>query len=167
MADCMNEWRYFLQYNRNISIKKHFKQYLSLLIRIAVFTGCVARQIYRLYVLRMIVKLAYSFKLMNIQQRHFITFGSLLSIPFDIGQRGSLFWWRNYCNLPDPRECMLILCIWDLSLAPYQASAGWTRQSWKKNGKRFNRAFYHHRVVKYTADIDYWVITQHTTRDYT
>ena len=57
-ADCTNEWRYFLKYNINISIIKHFKQYLLSFIQSAVFTGRVARQTNRLYVLRMIVQLA-------------------------------------------------------------------------------------------------------------
>ena len=59
-ADCMDEGRYFLKYNRNVSILIHFKQYLPSFIQSAVFTGRVARQTNRLYVLRMIVKLAYS-----------------------------------------------------------------------------------------------------------
>ena len=58
-ADCMNEWRYFLKYDRNISIIIHFKQYLHSFIQSAVFTGRVARQTNRLHVLRMTVKLAY------------------------------------------------------------------------------------------------------------
>ena len=60
----MNEWRYFLKYNINISTIIHFKQYLPSSIRSAVFTGRVARQANRLYILRMIVKLAYSAKVL-------------------------------------------------------------------------------------------------------
>ena len=60
MVDCMTEWRYFLKYNRNVSIKIHFKQYLHSFIQSVMFTGRVARQTNRFYVLRMIVKLAYS-----------------------------------------------------------------------------------------------------------
>ena len=59
-ADCTNEWRYFLKYNINISIIIHFKQYLPSIIQSAMFTGRAARQTNRLYVLRMIVKLAYT-----------------------------------------------------------------------------------------------------------
>ena len=55
----MNEWKYFIKYNINISIIIGFKQYLPLIIQSAVFTGRVARQNNGLYVLRMIVKLAY------------------------------------------------------------------------------------------------------------
>ena len=55
MVDCMTEWRYFLKYNRNISIKLHFKKYLPSFIQSAMFTGRVAR----FYILRVIVKLAY------------------------------------------------------------------------------------------------------------
>ena len=58
-ADCMNEWRYCLKCNKNISILTHFQQYLHSFIQSAMFTGCVARQTNRLYVLRMTVKLAY------------------------------------------------------------------------------------------------------------
>ena len=54
-ADCMNEWRYCLKCNKNISILTHFQQYLHSFIQSAMFTGRVAR----LYVLRMTVKLAY------------------------------------------------------------------------------------------------------------
>ena len=60
MADYLNEWRYFLNYNINISIIEHFKQYLPSVIQSAMFTGRVARQINRLFVLRMTVKLAYT-----------------------------------------------------------------------------------------------------------
>ena len=55
----MNEWKYFLKYNINISIIIRFKQYLPSILQSAVFTGRVARQSNGLYVLRMIVKLAY------------------------------------------------------------------------------------------------------------
>ena len=58
-VDCINEWRYFLKCNKNISILTHFQQYLHSFIQSAMFTGRVARQTNRLYVLRMIVKLAY------------------------------------------------------------------------------------------------------------
>ena len=58
-ADCKNEWKYFLKYNINISIIIRFKQYLLSIIQSVEFTGRVARQNNRLYVLRMIVKLAY------------------------------------------------------------------------------------------------------------
>ena len=59
-ADCMNEWKYFLKYNINISIIIRFKQYLPSVIQSIEFTGRVARQNNGLYVLRMIVKLAYT-----------------------------------------------------------------------------------------------------------
>ena len=59
-ADCMNEWRYFIKYNVNILIIIRFKQYLPAIIQSVEFTGRVARQNNGLYVLRMIVKLAYS-----------------------------------------------------------------------------------------------------------
>ena len=55
----MNEWRYFIKYNINISIIIRFKQYLPSIIQFVEFTGRVARQNDGLYVLRMIVKLAY------------------------------------------------------------------------------------------------------------
>ena len=58
-VDCMNDWKYFLKYNINISIIIHFKQYLPSIIQSVEFTGRVARQNNGLYVLRMIVKLAY------------------------------------------------------------------------------------------------------------
>ena len=58
-ADCMNEWRYCLKCNKNISILTHFQQYLHSFIQSAMFTGRVARQTNRLYVLRMTAKLAY------------------------------------------------------------------------------------------------------------
>ena len=57
-ADCMNEWKYFLKYNIDISIVIRFKQYLPSIIEPVAFTGRVARQNNGLYVLRMIVKLA-------------------------------------------------------------------------------------------------------------
>ena len=60
-ADCMNEWKYFLKYNINISIILRFKQYFPSYIQSVEFTGRVARQNNGLYVLRMIVKLAYSY----------------------------------------------------------------------------------------------------------
>ena len=47
------------KYDRNISIIIHFKQYFRSFIQSAVFTERMARQTSRLYVLRMIVKLAY------------------------------------------------------------------------------------------------------------
>ena len=50
----------FLKYNRSISVIMHFKQYLPSFTQSAVFTGRVARQANRLYVLRMTVRLAYS-----------------------------------------------------------------------------------------------------------
>ena len=56
----MNEWRYCLKCNKNISILTHFQQYLHSFIQSAMLTGRGARQTHRLYVLRMIVKLAYS-----------------------------------------------------------------------------------------------------------
>ena len=59
-ADSMNEWRYFIKYNVNILIIIRFKQYLPAIIQSVEFTGRVARQNNGLYVLRMIVKLAYS-----------------------------------------------------------------------------------------------------------
>ena len=58
-ADYMNEWKYFLKYNINISIITCFKQYLPSIIQSVKFTGRVARQNNGLYVLHMIVKLAY------------------------------------------------------------------------------------------------------------
>ena len=48
----------FLKYNKNITITIHFKQYFHSFIQSAMFTGRVARQINRLYVVRMTVKLA-------------------------------------------------------------------------------------------------------------
>ena len=59
-ADCMNEWRYCLKCNTNISVLTHFQQYLHSFIQSAMFTGRVVRQTNRLFVLRMIVKLAYT-----------------------------------------------------------------------------------------------------------
>ena len=59
-ADCMNKWKYFLKYNINISIISRFKQYLPSIIQSVEFVGRVARQNNGLYVLRMIVKLAYN-----------------------------------------------------------------------------------------------------------
>ena len=59
-ANCMNEWKYFLKYSINISIIIRFEQYLPSIIQSVEFTGRVARQNNGLYVLRMIVKLAYS-----------------------------------------------------------------------------------------------------------
>ena len=49
-----------LKYDRNISVIIHFKQYVHSFIQSTMFTGRLARQTNRLYVLRMIVKLAYS-----------------------------------------------------------------------------------------------------------
>ena len=49
----------FKKYNINISIIIHFKQYLPSSIQSAVFTGRAARQKNCLYVLYMVVKLAY------------------------------------------------------------------------------------------------------------
>ena len=59
-TDCMNEWRY-LKKNIyiNIPITNHFKQYVRAFMQSAMFTGRVARQTNRLYVLRMTVKLAH------------------------------------------------------------------------------------------------------------
>ena len=57
-ADCINEWKYFIKYNKNMSIIIRFKQYLLSIIQSVEFTGRVARQNNGLYVLRMIVKLA-------------------------------------------------------------------------------------------------------------
>ena len=54
----MNEWKYFLKYNTNISIIIRFEQYLPSIIQSVEFTGRVARQNNGLYVLRMTVKLA-------------------------------------------------------------------------------------------------------------
>ena len=48
----------FLKYDRNRSIIIHFKQYVHSFIQSAMFTGRLARQTNRLYVLRMTVKLA-------------------------------------------------------------------------------------------------------------
>ena len=58
-ADCMNEWKYFLKFNINISIIIRFKQYLPSIIQSVEFAERAARQNNGLYVLRMIVKLAY------------------------------------------------------------------------------------------------------------
>ena len=58
-TDCMNEWKYVKEYNINISIIIGFKQYLPSILQSVAFTGRVARQNNGLYVLRMIVKLAY------------------------------------------------------------------------------------------------------------
>ena len=55
----MNEGKYFLKYIINISILIRFKQYFPSIIQPVEFTGRVARQNNGLYVLRMIVKLAY------------------------------------------------------------------------------------------------------------
>ena len=55
----MNEWKYFIKFNINISIITRFKQYLPSIIQSVEFTGRVARQNNGLYVLRMIVKLVY------------------------------------------------------------------------------------------------------------
>ena len=60
MADCMNKWINVLKYNRIIWIVIHFKKYLHSFIQSAMFTGRVARQTNRLFVLRMILKLAYN-----------------------------------------------------------------------------------------------------------
>ena len=57
-GDCMNEWKYFIKYNVNISIIIGFKQYLPSILQSVEFTGRVPRQNNGLYVLRMIVKLA-------------------------------------------------------------------------------------------------------------
>ena len=56
----MNEWKYFLKYNINVSVIIRFKQYLPSIIQSVEFTGCVARQNNGLYVLHKIVKLAYN-----------------------------------------------------------------------------------------------------------
>ena len=58
-AGCMIEWKYFLKHNINISIIIRFKQYLPSTIQFIEFTGRVARQNNGLYVLHMMVKLAY------------------------------------------------------------------------------------------------------------
>ena len=58
-ADCMSEWRYFLKYNRNVSIISTHLQYLPSFMQSAMFTGHLARQTICLYVLHMIMKLAY------------------------------------------------------------------------------------------------------------
>ena len=58
-ADCMNEWKYCLKCNKIYINSNTFQQYLHSFIQFAMFTGRVARQTNRLYVLRMIVKLAY------------------------------------------------------------------------------------------------------------
>ena len=47
-VDCMNEWKYFLKYNINISIIIRFKQYLPSIIESVEFTGRVARPKQRL-----------------------------------------------------------------------------------------------------------------------
>ena len=54
----MDEWRYVLAYNRNISIIINFKQYFHSFIQFVMFRGRVTRQTNRLHVLRMTVKLA-------------------------------------------------------------------------------------------------------------
>ena len=80
MACCLIAISFRREYNINISIIIHFKQYLPSSIQPAMFTGCVARQTNHLYVLCMIVKLAYcSYLIMCI-------FGSLKQI------RKLLFW---------------------------------------------------------------------------
>ena len=66
VADCMNERRYCWKCNKNISILTHFQQYLHSFIQSAMFTGRVARQTNRLYVLCIIVKLAYSLFLLYV-----------------------------------------------------------------------------------------------------
>ena len=55
----MNDRKYFLNYYINISIIIRFKQYFPSIVQSVEFTGRVARQNYGLYILRMIVKLAY------------------------------------------------------------------------------------------------------------
>ena len=55
----MNEWKYFIKFNINISIIIGFKQYLPSIIQSVEFTGRVARQNNGLCILCMIVKLAY------------------------------------------------------------------------------------------------------------
>ena len=60
---CMNEWKYFIKSNIDILIIIRFKQYLPAIIQSVQFTGRVARQNKGLYVLRMIVKLAYTYGL--------------------------------------------------------------------------------------------------------
>ena len=74
-TDCSNEWRYFLKYNINISIIIHFKQYVHSFIQFAIITGRVARQANRLYVLRMTMKLAYSFFMAYYLTKHSIRTG--------------------------------------------------------------------------------------------
>ena len=56
----MNEWKYCLKCNKIYINSNTFQQYLHSFIQFAMFTGRVARQTNRLYVLRMIVKLAYT-----------------------------------------------------------------------------------------------------------
>ena len=55
----MTEGRYFLKYNIDMSIVIRFKQCLPSIIQSVEFTGREARQNNGLYVLHMIVKLAY------------------------------------------------------------------------------------------------------------
>ena len=59
----MNEWKYFIKSNIDILIIIRFKQYLPAIIQSVQFTGRVAPQNKGLYVLRMIVKLAYTYGL--------------------------------------------------------------------------------------------------------
>ena len=58
-----------LKYDKNISVIIYFKQYVHSFIQSTVFTGRLARQINRSYVLRMIVKLAYSKSLEQARSR--------------------------------------------------------------------------------------------------
>ena len=60
MPDCMIEGRYYLKRIIIDIFILYFKKYFHSFIQSAVFTGRVARQNNGLYVLRMIVKLAYS-----------------------------------------------------------------------------------------------------------
>ena len=59
----MIEWRYCLKCTIIDIFILHFQKYLHSFVQSAVFTERVARQINHLYVLRMIVKLAYQGKL--------------------------------------------------------------------------------------------------------
>ena len=59
MADCMYEGRYCLKYIIIDIFLLYFKTYLPSFIQSTLFTGRVARQTNRLYVLRMTVQLAY------------------------------------------------------------------------------------------------------------
>ena len=61
-GDCMIESRYFLKYTLiDIFLLYFLKKYFHSFIQSAMFIEHVARQTNRLYILRMIVKLAYLF----------------------------------------------------------------------------------------------------------